>query len=607
MSFLFPPVLLLLLAGLSCQQSISNHKVDRVIDISTQLVKINSKIQIANAAGQAPATAYTLVFDAPARLSFLKVAIAQTSGKDRSSLPVEKVSKNGQESWKIDLSDYPVAGGAVSPGIDVQAVFTRLLTPYPAEIEQSDKQLVVYEANHYFLSPYLTETQTTKVKLPSGSQIESYSKLKPNTQSSNTIDFGPYEKVAPESVSKLVIHYENNSPFLVVSRLDRTIEISHWAGVLSVEEDISIGHAGAVLKGSFSRYDFQREPTSGISAVKSFKTKLPPTASDVYYRDEIGNISTSNMRQTSSNVVIELRPRFPLFGGWKTHYLLGYSLPANDYLFNDGNQFVVRIPFIDHIFDNSVIEECTVKVVLPEGAADVKLRLPFSVSRERDQIRKTYLDTFGRTVIVLKKNNLVENHVQDFEVHYSYNRFWMLQEPLLLVSFLFALCLCVIVYARLDFNLTSDPFKEVTAKVASTLSLVVRHQENRETLYENYDTATSKFKAQKDANSYQATLKRLNSEHKQESQAIADLISRLKDEGASAELVDRVSHLQTLDRNLKEQLQQQSILAEKVVTGKLTKQSFLDAEKKLLVTKREVADRLRTLTSCLTELSNSFS
>ena len=34
---------------------------------------------------------------------------------------------------------------------------------------------------------------------------------------------------------QLSVHYENNNPFLVVSRLERTIELSMW-GNIAVEE-----------------------------------------------------------------------------------------------------------------------------------------------------------------------------------------------------------------------------------------------------------------------------------------------------------------------------------------------------------------------------------
>lgn len=66
------------------------------------------------------------------------------------------------------------------------------------------------------------------------------------------------------------IHFENNAPFLTISSIIRTIEVSHW-GNIAVEETIDLRHTGAVLKGPFSRYDYQRQSDSGISSVKSFK------------------------------------------------------------------------------------------------------------------------------------------------------------------------------------------------------------------------------------------------------------------------------------------------------------------------------------------------
>lgn len=429
-----------------------NKKVERVIDVSSQLVTITCRIVIENV-GTTPLTSYLVNLDDShlSQLSYISATIGG-SGSDKKKHTLQ-VTKQG-DSWKVDLGDQKVAAGATSPTLEVEAVFTSLLTPHPVQILQSERQLVLYNGNHHFLSPYVTKTQSTKVKLPSGGSIESFSKLKPTSQSDNSINYGPYDNVAANSkASKLQVHFENNSPFLSASHLERSIEVSHWAGQISVEEIIDLKHVGATLKGAFSRYEFQREPTNGISAVKSFKTKLPASAQDIYYRDEIGNISTSNVRRNMNNVIAELRPRFPLFGGWKIHYMLGYYLPTQEYLFNDGNQFVLRIPFISHLYDNSVVEQATVRVVLPEGASDIKLRLPFAAHRDKDQVRKTYLDTVGRTVIVLQKSNLVEKHIQDFEVQYTYNRLFMLQEPILLILALFLLCLTVMVCVRLDFSI----------------------------------------------------------------------------------------------------------------------------------------------------------
>ena len=100
-----------------------------------------------------------------------------------------------------------------------------------------------------------------------------FQSLKPASLNGNTVSYGPYTNVGPWSSEDMSVHYENNRPFLEVTRMERTLELSMW-GNIAVEETVDVRHVGAKLKGSFSRLDFQRE-NSGVSAVKSFKTVLP--------------------------------------------------------------------------------------------------------------------------------------------------------------------------------------------------------------------------------------------------------------------------------------------------------------------------------------------
>jgi len=48
--------------------------------------------------------------------------------------------------------------------------------------------------------------------------------------------------------------------------------------------------------------------------------------------------------------------------------------------------------------------------------SDIRLKTPYSATREPDTVHYTYLDTLGRPVITLRKDNLVEQHILDFEV-----------------------------------------------------------------------------------------------------------------------------------------------------------------------------------------------
>ena len=237
--------------------------------------------------------------------------------------------------------------------VEVEVILGKAVEMFPKELQQREKQLVLYKGNHYVYLPYKCKSQTTKVSLASSS-IESYSKLKPVSLSDTVITYGPYANIEPLSVDEMSVHFENNNPFLVVTKLERVIELSMW-GNIAIEETIDVRHNGAALKGSFSRYEFQRE-NSGVSSVKSFKTYLPASANGVYYRDDIGNISTSAMRVLDDAVELDLRPRFPLFGGWKTHYVMGYNVPSYEYLYNSGDDFILKMRLLDHVFDDMVAQ-----------------------------------------------------------------------------------------------------------------------------------------------------------------------------------------------------------------------------------------------------------
>ena len=94
-------------------------------------------------------------------------------------------------------------------------MFTSILEPYPAEITQREAQFIRLKDSHYFLSPYTTETQKTTFKLAS-TTVESFTKLAPFTNKGTSLQFGPYENIAPYSVSLAHYHkyYNDYSPII---------------------------------------------------------------------------------------------------------------------------------------------------------------------------------------------------------------------------------------------------------------------------------------------------------------------------------------------------------------------------------------------------------
>ena len=74
--------------------------------------------------------------------------------------------------------------------------------------------------------------------------------------------------------------------------------------------------------------------------------------------------------------------------------------------------------FVDHVFDDQVVDHINLRVILPEGSKDIKLVAPYDVERSPDELHFTYLDTVGRPVVIASKSDLTEGHIQDFEVHF---------------------------------------------------------------------------------------------------------------------------------------------------------------------------------------------
>jgi len=446
----------------SINKDVVVSSLERTVDLTSQLVKMQHKIVLEN---QGKGAIKNILFSVEPALKSKVAFVGATFGtSEKTYLRVTETkvqSDLDKPFWKIELKKSLAAGGSTS--IVVEVVLGGALEMFPAQISQKEKQLVRFTGNLYTFLPYSVTTQTTTVQLAS-SNLESYTKTKPVSQSDSTITYGPHNSIAPFSVAEMVIHGENNSPMLVVTRLQRVIEVSMW-GNIAVEETIDVSHKGALLKGSFSRYEFQRE-SSGVSSVKNFKTLLPASAKDVYYRDDIGNISTSHMKVMDDAVELDLRPRFPLFGGWKTHYVTGYNVPSYEYIFYKGDQHVLNMRMVDHIFDDMLIEEVEVKVILPEGVSNIELSTPYSMDRQEDSMHYTYLDTTGRTVVRLTSSKLLtETHIQDFQVGFTYPARTMMIEPLLLVSAFFFLYLLAIIYVRLDFSIALDENAEAKMKV----------------------------------------------------------------------------------------------------------------------------------------------
>lgn len=280
--------------------------------------------------------------------------------------------------------------------LELNTVQSNAAFPYPAASRQEDPQSLKYTTDLFVISPYATVIQRSKirfVKLPPGIITDSHVLRAPTPQvhnytippafpdftqeersaskSSATITYGPYNNIPISTTSeflsktqqRLSINYEIESPVLRVLSLSRSAEVSHWGSNLNIQDAIQLKNDGALLKGHFSRIThqiqtFQQRPTFG--SLRTITLHLPPGISSPYFYDMVGNVSTSKFRPSGSPKtaslkarppaerwsILELRPRYPVLGGWNYTFTLGWDAPLRDSARYDSKtgRYVLGVP-----------------------------------------------------------------------------------------------------------------------------------------------------------------------------------------------------------------------------------------------------------------------
>lgn len=129
------------------------------------------------------------------------------------------------------------------------------------------------------------------------------------------------------------------------------------------------------LRGFFSRIEFQSarfRPTFPAQILRDLTYPIPEGASNPYYYDSIGNISTSHFRPSpekgGSPAILEIQPRFPLLGGWTFEFTVGWDLDLRKWLKSvEGDRKVLALPFLTGL-KGVVVDDAQLIVTLPEGA-----------------------------------------------------------------------------------------------------------------------------------------------------------------------------------------------------------------------------------------------
>lgn len=341
------------------------------------------------------------------------------------SVPANTLNSN-VHFYKVTLPEPLAPSAQVTLGTSYYVLGS--LSPLPKSIDQNGQQFLVYSSDAYAPSAYQTDTQKTKVKFP-GTNVPEYtttSKLKsgedPEKQGAS-YTYGPYTKVAPSASYPVTFRFEATKPVLASALLERDLEVSHWGGNLAVEERYWLRNDGANLTKNFDRVDWARLTYTHMptSALKELTYPLKPGSVDPYFTDDVGNVSTSRYRpgNPGRDAHLELKPRYPVFGGWKYSFRVGWNNKLSSFLRSTGGEsYALKVPFVEgpKASEGIQYDKVVVRVILPEGASDIRYEIvdgkgPNGLP-DSSQIaanisnHRTFMDTLGRTALTLTVENL---------------------------------------------------------------------------------------------------------------------------------------------------------------------------------------------------------
>ncbi|SPO00799.1 probable oligosaccharyltransferase alpha subunit [Cephalotrichum gorgonifer] len=418
-----------------------NANLVHIITLEKNYAKENINVLIENISS-APQDEYYLPFTAD---QMSRVGGVEVKDRKDASLGPFEVSAVEYDD-KADTQYYRIRLPApLGPGdkqtIGISFYYVKAYSPLPAAIEQSEKQYLTYSFSAFCPSAYTTTKQKTEVKLPSAN-VPDYTKIAEHPQKEGAkLTYGPFGEQAAGASAPAQVRFEFTKPVLHVASLERDVEVSHWGGNVAFEERYDLYHRGANLSSEFSRIQWQRTQRTRAAnyALTEMRFPLRAGSSELYYTDAIGNVSTSDVFATKREVLLATRPRYPVFGGWKFPFVIGWNIDAGVFLRrSQSGGYVLNVPFLEGPKQPEGVEyaEVTVQVLLPEGAENVKYHADIpasSIVESSVGLKRTFLDTLGRTSVTIKAKNLVDDfRDRELVITYDYPLSATLRKPLVI-------------------------------------------------------------------------------------------------------------------------------------------------------------------------------
>ncbi|KAG5646561.1 hypothetical protein DXG03_002864 [Asterophora parasitica] len=462
--------------------SFENTAIVRTVDLGGSVVHVTTTYAIKATKPGAKVYTIALGLEEKEKTSWLEVKV---KGQQE---PLELEHYPLDSSRNFHLADVKLPKALAlnaSLNLVLETLQTHATTPYPKEASQKEDQALKYSTDLFVLSPYHTGVQRTKLKAltpriishTTPANVQEFILDAPATKQGATVTYGPYNDIPASTNEKFIkahqqpitAHYFHEQPVLEIADLKRSAEISHWGNNLNIEDNLVLHNAGPSLKGHFSRLEHQSQAffkRAAPHALPALTLHLPPGISNTYYYDLVGNVSTSHLRvapaapkgqRSNRYSVLELRPRYPILGGWNYSFTLGWDAPLSDSAVYDRKtgRYIVEVPILTPV-PGAVVNKAELSIVLPEGATDVEFSPPFPALENRLSTHTTYLDSTGRPKLTFEYENLTVMHAQSIFVSYKVPLAAHLTKPFVVSVAFFSVFVLAIVTRRINLTIHKE-------------------------------------------------------------------------------------------------------------------------------------------------------
>ncbi|KAF8897526.1 oligosaccharyl transferase alpha subunit [Infundibulicybe gibba] len=456
-----------------------NTAVVRTVELGGSAVHVTTTYAIRALKAQSKVYTLALGTEEKERTSWLEVKV---KGQAK-PLPIEAHGFDSTNGFHLIDVELPKALGVNSTlNLVLDTIQTHATHPWPEKAGQNDEQGLKYMTDLFVLSPYKTSVQRTKLRSPTPrvhsystpKKVDSFTLENPVAKSGATITYGPYNNIEASANSQFIsdhqqpieVHYDYDHPVLEVLQLKRSAEISHWGANLNIQDDIQLQNTGPQLKGHFSRLDHQSQAfykRNSPHVLPSLTLHLPAGIRNTYYYDIIGNVSTSHLRaapsapkgsQSNRYSILEMKPRYPLMGGWNYTFTLGWDSPLEDSASYDKStgKYIVEVPIMTPI-PGAIVNNAELTIILPEGASDIEFAPPFPAVSNKISTHVTYLDTIGRPALTFEYKDLTTKHAMTIFVSYRVPLSAHLKKPVAVAAVFFSLFALAVVGRRIDLTI----------------------------------------------------------------------------------------------------------------------------------------------------------